>query len=163
MHLSVACRAAAVALLLAACGDSTGSDPMTGVYVAQSVNGRAVPAVLDSMPWNDGTTYTLQRLMAASVEFLDDENARYTFVERHVAYTGADSVGGGSCQSLTLPYRREGSRVVLVVEPALYGQQGPLRLDTLQVQNDELVQNVRTSGGKSASVTFARGVEAADC
>lgn len=163
MRSSIARRAALAALLLAACESSTGSEPMEGVYVAQSVDGRAVPAVLDSLQWNDGTTYTLQRLLAASVEFLDGENARYTVEERLVAYRGADSVFDGLCRSVTLPYRRVGGHVVLVVEPRIVGQQGPLRLDTLRVQNGNLIQNVRTASQKSVHVTFARAQQPEHC
>ena len=163
MHSSIVRRTALAALLLAACESSTGSEPMEGVYVAQSVNGRAVPAVLDSLAWSDGTTYTLHRLLGASVEFLDGENARYTFQERLVAYSGADSIAAADCRSVTLPYRREGGRVVLVVEPRIFGQDGRLRLDTLLVQNGQLVQNVRTAAGQSVPVTFAPAQQPEHC
>lgn len=164
MHNSTIRRAALAALLLAACDSSTGSEPLDGVYLAQTANGRALPAVMDSLPWNDGQTYTLQRLVAASVEFLDDENARYTYEERVVAYHAAfDSVGGGHCRSVTVPYRSENGSIVLVVEPALYGDDGPLRLDTLQLQNGRLVQTIRSETGKAVNVEFARAQQPARC
>jgi hypothetical protein len=163
MQLSVFRRAAAITLLLAACDSSTAPQPLTGLYVAQSAEGRAMPAVVDSAMWNDGETYTLYRLARASVEFVDGENARWTVDEQQVAYWRDQTLTGGSCHSVTMPYRRQGGRVVLVVEPALLGQTGPMRLDTLQLQNDQLEQTVKVTSGKTVRVRYARGQGQAGC
>lgn len=165
MNFSVARRAALTALLLAACDSSTDPEPLARVYTAQTADGRAMPALVDSLPWTDGTTYTLYRLTHASVEFLDDENAHWTFGERQVApslYRG-DTVYSAQCRSVTVPYRRENGRVLLIVEPALIGETGRLRIDTLQIENDQLVQTVRTASGKSVRVELARAEFANAC
>lgn len=155
--------AVAATLALAACDGAAGPEPLAGIYLAQTVDGRPVPAVLDSVPWNDGSTVTVFRLTAASVEFIDRENARYTVSERAVAYRQSDSIPGGSCMSIVVPYRRDAGRVVLVVEPALYGGSGRLHLDTLHVQNDELVQTITAPTGKPATVRYARRTRGAEC
>lgn len=164
MRFRTALSALATGLLLAACDSSTsGPQPLTGIYAAQTADGRPVPATLDSAQWNDGSTFTVFRLMGASVEFLDDETARYTFSERTVTYMNADSLHGDQCYWVNLPYRMDQGRVLLVVEPALFGETGRLRVDTLPVQNNRLTQTVRASTGKRVQVEFAPAQEATPC
>ncbi len=163
MQFSVVCRAAAIALLLAACDSSTDPEPLTGAYVAQTADGRAMPALVDSLPWTDRDRYTLYRLTHASVEFLDDENAHWTYGERQVAPLGGDSSYSARCRSVTVPYRRENGRVLLIIEPALIGETGRLRMDTLEIQNGRLVQTVRVQSGKSVRVEYAREEAAPTC
>ena len=166
MRSSILRRAALAALLLAACGDSaTDPEPLARVYMATTAGGRAMPAVVDSLPWTDGRSYTLYRLTHASVEFLDDENARWTHGERQVAPSvfGGDSTYSASCRSVTVPYRRENGRVLLIIEPELMGETGRLRIDTLQIENDKLVQTVPTVSGKSVRVEYGRAGFADGC
>jgi hypothetical protein len=150
-----ALRALAVALLLAACDSSTDAEPLTGVYVAQSANGRPIPAVLDSIQLGDGQSYLHYRLMGASVQFLDGENARYT--------VSMSSGAAEHCTSFPVPYRRQYGRVILVVAPVISGDTGPLRLDSLQVRDDRLVQTIRTATGKTATVEYARAQRPETC
>lgn len=149
--------------MLAACDSSSGPEPLTGIYAAQTADGRPVPATMDSAQWSDGYNSTIFRLMGASVEFLDDETVRYTLAERTVTYMGADSLHGDECYWVNLPYRMDDGRVLLVVEPALFGQTGRLRVDTLTVQNDRLTQTVRASTKKPVQVEFARAQRATPC
>jgi hypothetical protein len=156
-------RALAIALLLAACDSSTEPEPLTGVYVAQSADGRAMPALVDSLPWTDGRGYTLYRLTHASVEFLDHEYAYWTYGERQVSPVRGDSAISARCRSVTVPYRRENGRVLLIIEPALFGETGRLRMDTLEIQNDKLVQTVRVESGKPVRVEYARDEVSGGC
>lgn len=149
-------RVAAACLALAACESSTGSEPLQGIYSVWSVDGRLVPASLDSAIWSDGTTYTANRLVGASLEFLDGDSVQYTWSERVVTYRApGDSIWGGQCVSMAVPYRVRGDRLLLIVEPALIGQQSRLRLDTLEIGDEALVQHTRRSSGPPARLEYA--------
>ncbi len=80
-----------------------------------------------------------------------------------MAYWRGQPLPAGQCISVVLPYRRENGRVLLVVEPALMGQEGRLRLDTLVLQDDRLTQSVPIANGRRVPVEFVRGGEAATC
>jgi hypothetical protein len=144
--------------VLAACdgtSSSTGTEPpMTGVFVARSVDGRAMPAMTDSVPLTRGEGYVLYRLAQASLEFLDGENARLILGQE--TETGTYGVVAARCVEATVPYRRQGERIVLVVEPKLMFQEGPLRLDTLHMQGEGLEQTMLAPTRKPVRVQYAR-------
>lgn len=156
-------RALALSLALAACEGSTGSQPLEGVYVLQTVEGRPVPAAVDTQYWSDNATYTVNRVLARSLEFLDRDSVVYTAAHQTVTYFGADSASSGGCTSIPVPYRVRSGRLLLIIEPALWGQQGRLRIDTLQVENGELVHNTRSAGGKPIRLEYAAGIEPTRC
>ena len=164
MHFPNIARLAAVCLALAACESSTGSTPVEGTYTLYSVEGRLLPATLDSVRWADGTTYTVDRLLASSVEMLGADSARYTLSERKVTYfASGDSAYSGSCISIPVPYRVQGDRLLLIVEPALWGQPGPLRLDSLQIGEKSLVRNIRGASGAPLRLEYAASGQPARC
>lgn len=164
MQTRIFVRVAAACLALAACESSTGSARLEGVYLLRTVEGRPVPAVLDSLPWNDGVTYSIQRLVAGSVEFRGRDTAVYTRRTRHVTFhAGMDSLWSESCLSAPVPYRVQGDRLLLVIEPALMGQTGRLRLDTLQAGDETLVHQTRTPQGRPLRLEYATASQPAQC
>lgn len=158
MHLRNFVRPLALCVALAACESSTDARPLQGVYAVRSVEGRAMPAALDTLYWNDNVTYNVHRLMGRSVEFLGRDSARYTTSERITLYSpGQDTLFSASCKSMTLPYRTRNGQVLLIVEPALLGERGRLRIDTLTISNETLEQSVRITRGRTARLEYARG------
>ncbi|HEU0298337.1 MAG TPA: hypothetical protein VFR37_02760 [Longimicrobium sp.] len=157
-------RTLALSLALAACEGSTDSVPLDGVYVLQMVEGQPVPAAVDTQYWNDNVTYSVNRVMARSLEFLDRDSVVYTTAHQTVTYfSAADSAFSVGCTSAPVPYRVRNGRLLLIVEPALFGQQGRLRIDTLQVENDELVHNIRSEGGRPLRLEYAPASQPARC
>ena len=155
MRFNTLLRGMAAGLALAACDSSTGPQPLEGAYVLLTVEGRPVPAALDSSFWTDGATYTVDRVVARSLEFRDEDVVFYTQVEETVTrFARGDSVVGGRCVSFYAPYRVQGSRLLLVIEPALYGEAGRLRLDTLQIGSGRLVHDVRTRTGRPVRLEY---------
>lgn len=165
MHLRTLVRALAAGLVLAACESSTGSEPkMEGVWLLQTAKGRALPASVDTVFRNDGVTYTVDRIMAGSVEFIDADSAIYTLADQSTLYLpGGDSLRARRCLQIPVPYRVQGSRVLLIVEPSLYGQQGRLRLDTLQIGEDLLVQETRSRRNTPLRLEFRPAAQPAQC
>jgi hypothetical protein len=163
MRLRHIARALALSLALAACEGSTDSTPLDGVYLLQTVEGRPVPAAMDTQYWSDNITYSVNRVEAGSLEFLDGDNVVYTTSHQTVTYFGADSAWSGQCTSVPVPYRVSNGRLLLIVEPALFGQLGRLRIDTLQVENDELVHNTRSAGGKPIRLEYGQASQPARC
>jgi hypothetical protein len=164
MHFRNIARVAAVCLALAACESSTGSTPVEGTYTLYSVEGRLLPVTVDSVRWADGTAYTVDRLLASSVEILSADSARYTLSERKVTYIApGDSVYSGRCISMPVPYRVQGDRLLLIIEPALWGQPGPLRLDSLQIGDESLVRNIRGVSGAPLRLEYAASAQPARC
>lgn len=157
-------RVLALGLALAACEGSTDSQPLTGIYVLQTVEGRPVPAAVDTQYWSDNVTYTVNRVMAGSLEFLGRDSVTYTTAYRTVTYfSAADSAFSAGCASFPVQYRVRNGRLLLIVEPALIGQQGRLRIDTLQVENGGLVHNTRSPGGKPIRLEYGAGSQPAHC
>lgn len=164
MQIRNIARALALSLALAACEGSTDSAPLDGVYVLRTVEGRPVPAAVDTQYWSDNVTYTVNRVMARSLEFLDRDSVVYTAAHQAVTYfSAADSASSGGCTSFPVQYRVRNGRLLLIVEPALIGQQGRLRIDTLQVENGELVHNTRSEGGKPIRLEYAAASQPARC
>ncbi|HEX2079215.1 MAG TPA: hypothetical protein VHG08_15930 [Longimicrobium sp.] len=164
MQLRHIARALALSLALAACEGSTGSQPLEGAYVLQTVEGRPVPAAVDTQYWSDNVTYTVNRVMAGSLEFLDRDSVVYSLAHQTVTYfSAADSAFSGRCTSVPVQYRVRNGRLLLIVEPALWGQQGRLRIDTLQVENGRLVHDTRSEGGKAIRLEYAAASRPAHC
>jgi hypothetical protein len=163
MQIRNIARALALSLALAACEGSTDSVPLDGAYVLQTVEGRPVPAAVDTQYWSDNVTYTVNRVLARSLAFMDGDSVVYTTHEQTVTYFGADSAWSGRCTTGPVPYRVRNGRVLLIVEPALFGQEGRLRIDTLQVENGELVHNTRSPAGKPLRLEYAAASQAARC
>lgn len=154
-----------MALALAACeSSSTGSDVLQGVYTLRTVEGRPLPATLDSLQWSDGVTYTVDRVVAGSIQFQGRDTAQYTLSTRVVTYNApGDSLVGARCFSMPVVYRVQGDRLILVVEPALVGQTGRLRLDSLQIGGETLAHTTRNGSGRSVRLEYATGGQPAQC
>lgn len=164
MHLRTFSRALAAALALAACESSTGSDPMEGVWLLQSAKGRPLPAAVDTIFRTDRVTYTVDRVVHGSVEFLNADSAVYIFADQSTTYfPDGDSLRASRCVQMAVPYRVQGPRVLLIVEPSLFGLPGTLRLDTLQLGDDRLVQDTRSRRGTSMRLEYAPGGQPAQC
>lgn len=157
-------RVTAACLALAACESSTGSSPVQGIYNLTSVDGRPLPATLDSVVWDDGVTYSVNRMERSSVEIMDGDSAYYTISQRMVIHRPAgDSAYSGSCFTWPVPYRIQGDRLVLIVEPALWGQTGRLRLDSLQIGDDMLVRTTRNAAGAPLRLEYAPATQPTRC
>ena len=158
-------RALAASLALAACESSTGPEPMDGVWVLQSAEGRPLPAIVDTLFRTDGTVFAVDRVIAGSVEFLNADSARYILFEQSVSYSPSrgDSLRSARCLQMNVPYRVHDSRVLLIVEPTLYNQPGRLRLDTLRIGNGTLVQDTRSRRNMPLHLEYAPGGQPAQC
>ncbi|WP_420130566.1 hypothetical protein [Longimicrobium sp.] len=164
MHLRSIVHVTAACLTLAACESSTGSTPVQGIYNLTSVNGRPLPATLDSVVWEDGITYTLEGLERSSVEIMDGDSALYTISRSTMTrYASGSFAHSGTCSTWSVPYRIQGSRLLLIVEPALLGQTGRLRLDTLEIGDDMLVRNTRSATGAPARLEYTPATQPARC
>lgn len=158
-------RALAASLALAACESSTGPEPMEGVWVVQSAEGRPLPASVDTIFRTDGSVFAIDRVIAGSVEFLNPDSARYILFEQSVSYSPSrgDSLRSARCLQMNVPYRVHDSRVLLIVEPTLYNQPGRLRLDTLRIEDGTLVQDTRSRRNLPLHLEYAPGGPPAQC
>lgn len=163
MQIRSIARTLALSLALAACEGSTDSVPLDGVYVLRTVDGRPVPAVVDTQFWSDNVTYSVNRVLAGSLEFLGRDSAAYTTVHQTATYFGADSTWSVQCTAVPVPYRVRNGRLLLIVEPALAGGQGRLRIDTLQVENGELVHDTRSPRGKPIRLKYGAASQPVFC
>jgi hypothetical protein len=164
MHLRSIVRVTAACLALAACESSTGSTPVEGIYNMTSVDGRPLPATVDSVVWNDGVTYTVERLERSSVEIMGGDSAIYTISRRAVTrLASGDSAYSGNCFTWPVPYRIQGDRLILIVEPALWGQTGRLRLDSLQIVDETLVRTTRNASGAPLRLEYAPATQPTRC
>lgn len=155
MHLRTLVRVTAACLALAACESSTEPTPLGGAYTLLRVDGKPVPATLDSASFGNGSAYTVRRLVQGSVEILGGDSAMYTRSERTVTFfSAADSVYSANCITVPLPYRVQGDRLLLIIEPALWGQPGRLRVDSLQIGDDTLVQDTRRASGAPLQLEY---------
>lgn len=135
---------------LAGCGDEfTYSRPMEGRYLLTSVDGRPLPAGVDTLYAfdNDPLVY---RIVGRAIEFTSDEVARYQYAVDYVDINASQESPGRfpSCTSVPVQYRRSGTRLVLLIDLSRFETERPvpLRLDTLSVIGDKLVQNFYNDG-----------------
>jgi hypothetical protein len=165
MPLRPVVRALAASLALGACESSTAPEPMGGVWVVQSAEGRPLPASVDTIFRTDGSIFAVDQVIAGSLEFLNADSARYILFEQSVVYssTRGDSLRSGRCLQMNVPYRVHDSRVLLIVEPILYNQPGPLRLDTLRIGDGRLVQDTRSRRNLPLHLEYAPGSQPAQC
>ena len=158
-------HALAASLALAACESSTAPEPMAGVWVLQHAEGRALPAIVDTVFRTDGSVFAVDRVIAGSVEFLNADSARYILFDQSVVYSSSrdDSLRSGRCLQMNVPYRVHDSRVLLIVEPSVYNQPGRLRLDTLRIEAGTLVQDTRSRRNTPLHLEYAPGSQPAQC
>ena len=135
---------ALLALVLAACPSDDPTGPGTGqTYQLATVDGRPVPAAVDSFVADDGRM-RLVRVTGRSIEFVSADSVQYG-VATDIAERGSD---GGltplqfECTSMRIPYRRAGGNVILDFT-TLPTKPIP-SLDTLRVSGRQLVQRLRS-------------------
>jgi hypothetical protein len=104
-----------------------------------------VPAAYDSTFWEDGSN-RFSRVVGRSLEFLANDSARYAAADDVVERLpdGDWHVWASDCESRTVPFRREGDRGILTIDPNIFlPQSAPPQAvvhDTLEVVGSRLVQ-----------------------
>ncbi|HLL83469.1 MAG TPA: hypothetical protein VK420_12480 [Longimicrobium sp.] len=84
--------ASALLLLAAACGDTSGSDPLKRVYVLRTVEARQLPQATIDQSYPDGSR-TVHTLLSDSLVLVSDTVLNRRRVERHASYRGPDDAG----------------------------------------------------------------------
>lgn len=164
MHLRIIVRVTAACLALAACDSATGSRPVEGTYTLRSVNGRPVPATVDSVVWNDGVTYSVDVLAGSSVEILGADSARYTLSERTVTHLpSGDIVFEASCISIPMRYRLRSGGLILIADAAQLGRTGRLRLAPLRIADETLVLDTQSGSGAPIQLEYVASTQPARC
>jgi hypothetical protein len=164
MHLRTLVRMTAACLALAACDTATGSRPLEGTYTLRTVDGRPVPATVDSLAGTDGVAYTVDVLAGSSVEILGADSARYTVSERTITrFTSGTFAVEASCTSVLLQYHVRGDGLHLIVDPALWGRTGRLRMGTLHIEDEALVLDTQNASGAPMRLEYAASTQPVRC
>lgn len=123
---------ASALLLLAACNDTSGPDPLKRVYVLSTVEARQLPQATVDQSYPDGSR-TVQTLLSDSLVFVSDTVLNRLRVERHASYRSPNDAGfihEYATAELGI-YRRRGSVVFVTWEG--------LSRDTLWMRSGALV------------------------